>query len=583
MSPTRCLVAGWGKNEFSSSGKYEMILKEIDLPLVDSNVCERQLRATRLGRRFRLNKSSFVCAGGEQGKDSCTGDGGSPLVCLVNENWYLAGLVAWGIVVTSQTSCENGLESCCPPEGYNCGMKYPPIDGSNEPATVILAPGDTYQGSGVIIDHLHILTIAHRVSSFVSNPTQLNVRLGEWDASSNGVLEPQEYNINRIFIHPQYQTSNLVNDIAILRTSEAINLGSIPTIATVCLPSTSVTNIRCMVSGWGRNDFSSTGTYQAIKKEVDLPLLNPSTCQNQLRATRLGANYNLDSNSFVCAGGERGKDACTGDGGSPLSCLIAGNWYVIGLVSWGIGCGRQNVPGLYGSYPWQAVILDPKGEVYIGSGALINNRNVITAAHKINSLQNKRLKVRLGEWDASSPSEPIPSQEFTVIKIFIHPQFSELTLQNDIAILRLSKQVEIGSSPVIGTICLTLNPVTNMRCFVAGWGKNDFESGSYQAIMKEVDVPIIDPYTCQVQLRETRLGQKFVLDTKSFVCAGGEFGKDACTGDGGSPLVCNLNNRWYLVGLVAWGIGCGQYNVPGVYVNVPNFISWIEKIMKLKT
>lgn len=30
---------------------------------------------------------------------------------------------------------------------------------------------------------------------------------------------------------------------------------------------------------------------------------------------------------------------------------------------------------------------------------------------------------------------------------------------------------------------------------------------------------------------------------------------DACTGDGGAPLMCHVAGRWYAVGLVAWGIG----------------------------
>lgn len=61
--------------------------------------------------------------------------------------------------------------------------------------------------------------------------------------------------------------------------------------------------------GWGRNDFSASSQYQAILKEVDVPLIDQNTCQTQLRATRLGQNFQLDFGSFVCAGGESGKDA----------------------------------------------------------------------------------------------------------------------------------------------------------------------------------------------------------------------------------------------------------------------------------
>merc|ERR1712211_23345 len=96
---TTCFATGWGKDQFGAAGQYQVVLKEIDLPVVGHDQCQDSLRTTRLGQKFKLH-DSFLCAGGVAGKDTCKGDGGSPLVCpsKYDPNTYVqAGIVAWGI------------------------------------------------------------------------------------------------------------------------------------------------------------------------------------------------------------------------------------------------------------------------------------------------------------------------------------------------------------------------------------------------------------------------------------------------------------------------------------------------------
>ncbi|KAL2751199.1 phenoloxidase-activating factor 2-like [Vespula maculifrons] len=232
----------------------------------------------------------------------------------------------------------------------------------------------------------------------------------------------------------------------------------------------------------------------------------------------------------------------------------------------------------YGEYPWQAALLTSSNS-YIGSGALINANHVLTVAHKVTPYLTGGLKVRLGEWNGQSSSETYPYKEYNAQKIFVHPSYNSLNLQNDVAVIRLSSSVPIASSPNINTICLpTSVPAAQTRCWVSGWGKNAFgNSGTYQSTLKEVDVPIVNQSNCETALRTTKVGQSFTLDKTSFICAGGESGKDACTGDGGAPLVCESGSQWQIIGMVTWGIGCATGGIPGVYVNVINYNSWINE------
>lgn len=55
-------------------------------------------------------------------------------------------------------------------------------------------------------------------------------------------------------------------------------------------------------------------------------------------------------------------------------------------------------------------------------------------------------------------------------------------------------------------------------------------------------------------------------------------------GDGGSPLVCPMTSvsgeeYYQQAGIVAWGIGCGEHETPGVYVNIALFRDWIDQKM----
>lgn len=99
LNSSDCIATGWGKNNDDHTGQYQSQLKKVDLPLVLNSECQEKLRSTQLGRHFILDQS-FLCAGGIEGKDTCQGDGGGPLVCRIvgsTSSYAQVGITSWGI------------------------------------------------------------------------------------------------------------------------------------------------------------------------------------------------------------------------------------------------------------------------------------------------------------------------------------------------------------------------------------------------------------------------------------------------------------------------------------------------------
>lgn len=120
--------------------------------------------------------------------------------------------------------------------------------------------------------------------------------------------------------------------------------------------------------------------------------------------------------------------------------------------------------------------------------------------------------------------------------------------------------------------------------------------------VRQASVPVVEDQECSARINNVT-ERLFILPVSSF-CAGGELGNDACTGDGGSGLVCQSEGFYELTGLVSWGtffcweksvlsaiktississinvgFGCGRNGVPGVYAKVSSFVGWINQIV----
>ncbi|XP_044078451.1 enteropeptidase [Siniperca chuatsi] len=185
-----------------------------------------------------------------------------------------------------------------------------------------------------------LLTAAHCVYG-------KNVHLQSWSAvfglhsqSDINSLDVQTRQVDRIVISRQYNRQTKQADIAMMHLQQPINFTQ--SIQPVCLPPEGqdfTAGRRCFIAGWGRD--AEQGSLPDVLQEAKVPLVVQDQCQLQL------PEYTITS-SMLCAGySEGGVDSCQGDSGGPLMCLDDGHWALIGVTSFGIGCGRPQRPGVY--------------------------------------------------------------------------------------------------------------------------------------------------------------------------------------------------------------------------------------------
>lgn len=82
-------VAGWGSN----GTVYSTLKQYVSVPYVPLDQCQVSYQTPR--HEAQLNYTQ-ICAGGENGKDSCGGDSGGPLMQEIGFTYVVVGVVSYG-------------------------------------------------------------------------------------------------------------------------------------------------------------------------------------------------------------------------------------------------------------------------------------------------------------------------------------------------------------------------------------------------------------------------------------------------------------------------------------------------------
>ncbi|XP_071493626.1 trypsin-2-like [Diadema antillarum] len=149
----------------------------------------------------------------------------------------------------------------------------------------------------------------------------------------------QNLKLGGIWVHEDYNSRTLDNDIAMLKLEQPITFTDY--ISPACVATNDYpAGTTCVVTGWGDQE---TAVDDTDLQEVYVPIIDTEVCNRQN-----WYNGAITDNMFCAGYPEGGQDSCQGDSGGPFVCRNqAGAWELTGVVSWGYGCADALNPGVY--------------------------------------------------------------------------------------------------------------------------------------------------------------------------------------------------------------------------------------------
>uniref|UniRef100_A0A182MY32 Peptidase S1 domain-containing protein n=1 Tax=Anopheles dirus TaxID=7168 RepID=A0A182MY32_9DIPT len=244
---------------------------------------------------------------------------------------------------------------------------------------------------------------------------------------------------------------------------------------------------------------------------------------------------------------------------------------------------RDGVTAKPGQWPWHVALYHRRTPTlkYHCGGTILDAGTILTAAHCVSTgngvLPRHQVFIAVGRTQLAAEIDH--TETHAVQSIMVHPEFQINGIANDVALLKLARNVTW--SRFVQPACLwnmaDRESILGRNGTIVGFGIT--EHGVVSDQLKQVSLSVLDPLVCIADDRAV-FGNHL---TAEMLCARGDAHVRACEGDSGGGMFFEVGGRWFVRGVISFAPGvCGAQASDAsptntALIDAARYLAWITQ------